>query len=199
MTHDEQVDLLRRWRQGDQQAAAELFRCYTGRLIALSHSRLSGKLAARFDPEDVVQSAYRSFFSHVREGRFDLECDIDLWNFLAVITLRKLRNQVRRNRARKRTLEREQSLDEGDDPNGPLAGALALEPSPVEAVALVDELERVMKGLDPVQRRMLELRLQGYSMPEIAVEVRRSEITVRRFLKDVKRQFERWDRELDGE
>ena len=37
--------LLARCRNGDQQAAAELFRRYADRLIALARSRLSARLA----------------------------------------------------------------------------------------------------------------------------------------------------------
>ena len=56
------VELLARWREGDQQAEEELFSRYTTQLVALARSRLSPKLAGRVDAEDVVQSAYRSFF-----------------------------------------------------------------------------------------------------------------------------------------
>ena len=38
---DLSVDLLARWRQGDQQAAAALFERYAERLIGLAHGRLS--------------------------------------------------------------------------------------------------------------------------------------------------------------
>src|SRR5262245_61917038 len=65
--------LLARCREGDQQAAAELFRRYADRLIALARSRLSARLARRLDPEDAVHSAYRSFFADVREGRYHVE------------------------------------------------------------------------------------------------------------------------------
>ena len=62
MTSDSSVELTDRWREGDQQAANLLFRRYSERLIALVRCHLSEKLARRLDPEDVVQSAYRSFF-----------------------------------------------------------------------------------------------------------------------------------------
>jgi RNA polymerase sigma-70 factor (ECF subfamily) len=55
-------NLLERLQKGDQAAAAGLFRRYVDRLIALARSRLRGAMAGRVDPEDVVQSAYRSFF-----------------------------------------------------------------------------------------------------------------------------------------
>ena len=63
-------NLVARWRAGDQQAATELFSRYANRLIALARKRLSDKLAGHIDPEDVVQSVYRSFFADAREGRY---------------------------------------------------------------------------------------------------------------------------------
>ena len=64
------VRLVARWQAGDQQAAAEMFHRYAERLTALARSRLATKLASRVDPDDVVQSAYRSFFADLR-GRGD--------------------------------------------------------------------------------------------------------------------------------
>src|SRR5262245_34891463 len=85
--------LVARWQKGDQAAAAELFQRYAGRLVALARSQLSDKLAQRVDPEDVVQSVYRSFFVDSREGRYQVERGGDLWQLLVTMTLHKLANQ----------------------------------------------------------------------------------------------------------
>jgi DNA-directed RNA polymerase specialized sigma24 family protein len=49
-------------------------------------------------------------------------------------------------------------------------------------VGLVEELELVMDRLAPLQRRMVELRLQGYELAEIGAATLRSERTVRRVI-----------------
>src|SRR5438552_55665 len=90
----ESIKLVAQWRAGNEQAAAQLFHRYALRLITLAHGRLSAKLAARVDPEDVVQSAYRSFFVGARNGRYALERSGDLWRLLVAITLHKVRRQV---------------------------------------------------------------------------------------------------------
>src|SRR5262249_61199873 len=82
---DRSGHLVARWREGDQQAAAELFRRYADRLVALAKSRLSQKMARRVDPEDVVQSVYRSFFAETKEGRYEFERGGDLWHLLVTI------------------------------------------------------------------------------------------------------------------
>ncbi|HUG19627.1 MAG TPA: sigma factor-like helix-turn-helix DNA-binding protein, partial [Planctomycetaceae bacterium] len=49
-----------------------------------------------------------------------------------------------------------------------------------------EELERTMADLPETQRRILELRLQGHSVTEIAEDVKRSERTVRRALENIR-------------
>ena len=48
------AELLVRWTGGDQAAAREIFERYVDRLTRLARARLSAKLAARLDPDDVV-------------------------------------------------------------------------------------------------------------------------------------------------
>jgi RNA polymerase sigma-70 factor (ECF subfamily) len=178
------VELLVRWRAGDEKAAGELFERYTQRLLAVARNRLSEKLARRLDPEDVVQSAYLSFFRGARDGRFVIERSGDLWRLLVGITVRKLHHQVQRHTAGKRTLDREEVPEQTAD-GFELPTVFAREPSPDEAAALMDEIEELMRPLEAVQRQMLELRLQGYTLEEIAAQTQRSERTVRRLLEQL--------------
>ncbi len=173
---DVSIHLLGQWQAGNADAAEALFRRYADRLIALARTRLSPKLAHRIDPEDVVQSAYRSFFAGAREGQYTLQRGGDLWRLLAAITLHKLHDQAKHHGAGKRSVAAEEPLGQPE----------AREPSPVEALALVDQLEQVMRQLEPVQRRILELRLQGYTFEEIAADVRLSRRSVCRTLDRIK-------------
>jgi RNA polymerase sigma factor (sigma-70 family) len=191
MGSDPVINLLDQWRGGDHQAANELFRLHAARLVALARSRLSDKLAGRVDAEDVVQSAYRSFFVRARDGEFDLRQGADLWALLVAITIHKVHQQVKRNTAGKRTVALEENYGSEDSLAGFQARPPTGEPSPLEAVALVDQVEEVMRGLDPVRRRVLELRLQGYTLEEIATDSGLSRRTLRRFLDQVREQLER--------
>jgi RNA polymerase sigma factor (sigma-70 family) len=160
--------LVARWQEGDEEAARELFYRYSERLIALVRSRLSGKLAPRLDPEDVVQSVYRSFFSNARDNRCVLEQSGDLWRLLVTMAMHKLLDQAKRQHAGRRAVERE------EDWFGLNSEMLSREPSPEDAVAVLEEVELLMRGLDPVHRRIVEMRLQGFGTTEIAAEVDRS-------------------------
>ena len=85
-------------------------------------------------------SVYRSFFVGVREGRFTLGRGGDLWRLLASITKHKLLRQVRHQSADRRSVDLECSLDEVDEGTFPRRER---DPTPEEALALADELERV--------------------------------------------------------
>lgn len=187
---DISINLMRRWQAGDQQAASELFGRYAERLIALARSRLSAQLARRVDPEDVVQSAYRSFFAGAREGQYDIRRGGDLWSLLVAMTLYKLKDQVKHHTAGKRSIHAEESFGSEDSLLGIQPHLVAQAPSPVAAIALVDEIEQLMRRLEPLQRRMLELRLQGHNLHEIAAQTQRSLSTVCRVLDRVKQELE---------
>jgi RNA polymerase sigma-70 factor (ECF subfamily) len=184
-------DLWRRVQAGDQDASEEVFRQYVGRLVAFARARLSAKLARRVDPEDVVQSVYRSFFVHARQGQYTLGRNGDLWPLLAAITLHKLNRQVEFHSAGKRAVDREESVSSADSLLGLRAEQLAREPTPADAMAAVEELDRVMQSLTPLHRQMLQLHLQGHTVPEVAAEVHRSERAVRRLLAQVREDLER--------
>ncbi|WP_339748394.1 sigma-70 family RNA polymerase sigma factor [uncultured Rubinisphaera sp.] len=181
---------------GNESAAREVFDRYLVRLIALARSRLSEKLARKVDADDIVQSAFRSFFVRAREGQFKIERGADLWNLLATITKCKLLKKAEHYKQQKRSLDRDQPITTTDSMEENLFTA---DPTEIEAVALTDELEFLMQSLEVHQRQMLELRLQGLTTLEIADEVERSERTVRRFLGNFRDQLEtRLNMEVDN-
>jgi RNA polymerase sigma factor (sigma-70 family) len=191
MAEEESAHLVAQWREGNQRAAAELFRRYASRLAALARSRIPARLVRRVDPEDVVQSVYRCFFANARAERYELQRGGDLWRLLVAITLDKLHDQVRHNARAKRSLQREQNFGSEDSLLGRHIQILARGPSPVEATAFSELIEQVMDRLEPRERRMLELRLQGFTLEEIAADTHRSQSTVIRVLDQIRRQLER--------
>jgi RNA polymerase sigma factor (sigma-70 family) len=183
LSHLPSEQLLLRCQEGDEHASREVFERYLVRLTALARSKLAPRLARRTDPEDVVLSAYRSFFVGARDGRFVLQRSGDLWRLLATITLRKLHRQVKRHSAESRDVRRENAAAEEFD--------FSQGPSVEEAVTLADELESILRPLDPFLRRILELRLQGQSLEEIGAITMRSERTVRRCLAELREAIAR--------
>jgi RNA polymerase sigma-70 factor (ECF subfamily) len=186
---DDSVHLVQRWQGGDEQAAEELYGRYAEQLIAQTYRRLPSKLAARVDPEDVVQSVYRSFFAAAREGRYLLQQSGELWRLLLAITVHKVQNRIKHHLAEKRDFTRDLSCDAEASIHGLPIHVLARDPLPDEAVMLSDLLEQVLREFTPPQRRMIELRLQGYPLEEIATDASTSRRTVCRVLERFKEEL----------
>jgi RNA polymerase sigma factor (sigma-70 family) len=178
------VNLLQQLQGGDKAAAEAIFQRYVERLTRLARSRLSAKLAARVDPEDIIQSAYRSFFMAARQGRFVAERGGDLWRLLVEVVLHKLYRQVEHHTAQRRSVERERQVL---DSRGETVGLPDKTPTPAEAAAAVEELEAILQQLSERGRQTLELRLQGYQLEEIAERLGCNERTVRRWLSEARR------------
>ena len=184
-------DLVRRIESGDNEAASVLFGQYVDRLIGLARKNLSPRLARRVDPEDVVQSAYRSFFRRACAGDYDVDDTEELWRLLAAITINKVRRTAKYNTAGRRDVNAEESVS-------PLSvlrtvGPVAIDrgPLPEEATILVEETQRMMADLTPLQRNILSLRLQAHTTEEAAQRAGCSERTVYRTMEQIQADLQR--------
>jgi DNA-directed RNA polymerase specialized sigma24 family protein len=160
--------LLDRFRNGDEQAAAELVERFTPRLLAVIRSYLSPRVKAREDEEDVLQSVFRCLFDNARHDRVKCPHSGDLWKLLVVIAVRKAQGKSKYHRARKRDVYAEQPLGGGNDLDALPTGAGARGPSPVDAADLRDEIEHLMHALNAPQRDIVAMWLLGHSSQEIA-------------------------------
>lgn len=175
--------LLLRCNQGDEAALGEVLDRYVHRLLAFADRRIHGRLGRRLDAEDVVQSACFSFFRNAKAGRYTLERGGELWQLLVGITAKKLYQQVERHGADKRDFAAEQSMWIRRQDGSNLEVELADDgPSPDDAAALLDELDQILSRVPELHRQIIEARLRGGSIHEVALEVKRSERTVRRAL-----------------
>lgn len=172
------LDVVQRHRQGDPEAARLLFAHYAQRLSRLADRYLSQKLAGRVEGEDVVQSVFRTFFRRTAAGEFQIDSSAQLWQLLARITVRKAQAQGRYHTAAARDISAEEPAAL-DDASLELA---AHEPGPEDAVILMDHIEALLKGLPTRYCQILELRLQGYSAPDIAARLGVARRTVYRAL-----------------
>lgn len=184
--------LLKQFQEGDHCAADIIFERYLERLTRLARSRISPRFFSRFDEEDVVLSAFRSFFLGARKGQFSIRRSGDLWRLLVKMTLHKLYRKVAHHNAGKRSVEFEES---GDDDGNLIKWCCSHEPTPDEAVAFSENMEMMMASFSEEQRIVFELRLQGEKIEEIAEEVQLSERTVRRFLSSIRESLQAWNRD----
>src|SRR6185312_8726486 len=92
---------------GRDAAAAEIFRRYARRLVGLARSRLDPAILQKTDPEDVLQSVFKSFFGRYPDTPWQLNGWDSLWSLLALLTVRKCCGQGAYYRAEQRDVGRE--------------------------------------------------------------------------------------------
>jgi RNA polymerase sigma-70 factor (ECF subfamily) len=174
----------------DSAADRMIFERFAGQLLVLARRRIDEVLRHKVEPEDVVQSTYKSFFHRYGGGELAVVNWNSLWGLLTRITLRKCAERMAYHRAECRDAAREASARPGAEGAAPWPEALARDPTPLEAAELSETLERLLSGLDEDERPILELSLQGYSTREISDQVDRAERTVRRLRERVRTRLE---------
>jgi RNA polymerase sigma-70 factor (ECF subfamily) len=173
--------LLRRFRRGSQDAATQLYLRYVHRLRALVRANCSTALTRRLEAEDIVQSVFRRFFRRVLQGDYDVPPGEELWGLFLVIALNKIRAEEVFHRAAKRDLRLTVSDGEADR-------LLAAQPGGDEVAYATLQLavEEALERFPPQQRLMVELRIHGHEVAEIARQTGRSKRSVERALQEVR-------------
>src|SRR3954451_12236459 len=133
--------------QGDDAAARELFGRFTHQLIALALRHIDAGLRHKVDPEDVVQSAYKSFFFRYGAGNLNVVNWNSLWGLLTLIAVRKCAERAAYHRAECRDAAREAVPPRGEG-TAPVPEPFGREPTPLEAAVLSETVEQLLAGLD---------------------------------------------------
>jgi RNA polymerase sigma factor (sigma-70 family) len=155
--------LVRRLNSGSDSAASELDERYRAKLCQLVEREMNRRFRRREDPEDVVQSAFRTFYRRNAIDEFHIDSSVDLWRLLETITRHKMLKHIEKLVAGKRNPKREE-YPEGDGLQGRV-------PSPEEAIIAADLMEKALAGLDETYVDVLHMRLQKYTEEEIAAKL----------------------------
>jgi RNA polymerase sigma-70 factor (ECF subfamily) len=159
-------ELIRRVRTGDQDAATELVRRYEPAVRRAARVRLAnGRLRTLLDSMDICQSVMASFFVRAGSGQYELETPDQVLKLLTAMARNKLNSQARRQLTQRRDSRRVVAIDQ-DEGRFVAAGE-----SPSREVSARDLLQEVYRRLSPDERRLLEMRNQGYDWAAIASEI----------------------------
>jgi RNA polymerase sigma-70 factor (ECF subfamily) len=176
----DESDLVARLRVRDEDLAEALFVQYAEQLARLAERQLSAKVTRRIDGDDVVQSVFRTFFVRVERGEFQIDSSDQLWKLLVQITLRKAAEQARKHTAAMRDGRRDA------DGSAIMSALVSRPPELAEALLLNEEIDRAIGNLPvnqrPHYRRLLELKLAGFTNDEIAEHLAVVRRTVERML-----------------
>ena len=191
---DDVTEWIGRAKTGDADAARKLWTRYVHRLVDLAQKKLPHRFRRAEDEEDVVQSVFKSFFQRAEAGQFPLlEDRDDLWSLLVVITHRKSINQSNRERAEKRGggHVRGESVFGQQADGGGLDIVLGSDPTPDFALEVAENFEKLLETLGTdVQRRVACLRMEGYTIDEIAQELGSSARSVARKIALIRTRLE---------
>lgn len=156
------TDLIRRVREGDEEAASQLVRGYEAEIRREVRARLRDpRLRQVLDSIDVCQSVLAEFFVRVALGQFAPQSPRELISLLVVMARNKVVDVSRRHLAARRDVRAKLPLDEA-------ALDASRDPSPAEQVS-ANELVKAARGLlDDRERKIVELRVAGNSWLEIA-------------------------------
>jgi DNA-directed RNA polymerase specialized sigma24 family protein len=181
---------------GDQDAAQQLWARYFQKLVRLACNKLPSHMCREFDEEDIALSAFRSFFAGVEEQRFpQLNDRNDLWRLLVVITRRKATAYVRRATRQKRgggevQGESEVAPADVDDTDCGLDALVSEEPTPAFAAEAAEEYHRLLSCLgDESFRTIAVLKMQGYTVEEIAARTSSTRRTIERRLQIIRKKW----------
>jgi RNA polymerase sigma-70 factor, ECF subfamily len=177
--------LMARLRTSDSTAAGDLFQRFAERLMGVARLQIAARLRHKVEPEDVVQSVFKSFF--LKTDQLEIKNWDSLWGLLTLITVRKCIKHIEREQAARRDARREISLTTKNNDDWPLVDR---EPLPEEGAMLAELMEEMLAEFDPDDRAVLELSLQGHGAVEISARLGRAERTVRRLREQAKTRLQ---------
>lgn len=181
---------------GDHEEARKLWEEYFHKLVRLVQRKLPTRSRRVFDEEDVALSAFKSFCQGVAEERFpDLSDRGNLWAILVVIATRKTQawiatqNRQRRGGGKVRGDSVFMSLEAGDDCAG-FDAVVGKEPTPAFLAQAGEACAQLLDSLgDDTLRTMAILKMQGFTIEEIAAQTGCTKRAVQRRLEIIRRTW----------
>ena len=156
---------------------------YANDLNQVVRKHLDQSLSRKVDPEDVVQSVFRSFIRRNRNGQFQIESENALLALLRKIAIRKCYRKYRDYSCSKRDIRREAHVEDGSK-------WAAKSATPIDVVVVRETIETCLDGLTEFQRDAVLLRMANYSTAEIVERIGRTQRTVRRILEKFRERLE---------
>jgi len=175
----------------EREAANRLWQHFCRRLMSFARNRLSPTSRRVYDEEDAAISAFRSLCRGIESNRYpEINSRDNLWALLVVIAGRKIANRKRFDGQKKRAVRSTLTEDVFQSPNeGSLLQSLtSREPTPALAAEVADTSEHLLSILpDDDLKRLVLLKLEGYTNEDAAEKMQVTRRTVQRKLERIRR------------
>jgi RNA polymerase sigma factor (sigma-70 family) len=159
-------ELLNRAALGDSDAQASICQQYERQVRIVARVLLGPQLRSHLDTMDLIQSVHRSLLIGLKNDKFSIVSPDKLVGLACTI--------VRRKVARKWRIVRRQS-NANKTPGGDVSYLTSVISSianphsgPAEIAEFNDQLAKLCESLHEIERKMLEMRLDGYTTGEVA-------------------------------
>lgn len=160
---DEVPDLLERVREGDDAALAQLLQVYESEIHLAARVLLGPMLRPHLDTMDLLQSVNRTLVAGLRGNRFHFSTPEKLFGLALTLLRRKVARHWRR-------LQRQRRLT-GQNTTDPQELLLTLTSDNNDPACLAesqDVVKHFLASLEETDRKLVELRLEGYNTAEVA-------------------------------
>jgi len=146
----------------------QLAQQYEFKVRLVARYLLGPALRPYLDSMDLVQSVHRTLMLGLRQNKFAISSPENLMALALTLVRRKAARQWRH-------AQRQQRLDGGAGKTSSLSHVLTSlsspDADPARSVQFTEQVQSLCDRLEETERRLLELRMQGYSPAEIAAEV----------------------------
>jgi RNA polymerase sigma-70 factor (ECF subfamily) len=159
---------MTRVRLGDEEAVAQLLLHYEKEVQRTARALLSRSLRSYLEPADLVQSVHRTLLHCLRQDKIEITSPEKLCALAVTVARRKIIQHWRHQECERRF---HQALAETEAPGALATVGPSPAPDPVRTAEYQELLQQVRESLDETERRVVELRLQGYSTAEVAREL----------------------------
>lgn len=165
--------LLAAAKSGDESAMQALIRQYEPELRIVARSRLSPLLRPHLDTIDLVQSVHRSLLIGLRNNQFDIASPEKLLGLAVTIVRRKAAKQWRKLKREQRISHNGLAQADSETSNKEewielLLSQTKSEADPSIEVAMRELTQNWLRQLEPIEKQLIQLRMEGYSNVEIA-------------------------------
>lgn len=162
-------------KSGYQLSPENVFTRYAERIVRLAERSISHKLRRRFDAEDIMQSAFGSFFRCAANGNYHFDHSGALWSLLVTITENKISRRAH-NINREDVIDPQQLAEIIEDSDGTSEDKVA--------ERLSDAVEVVLEGLNDRDAEFFRLKYRmDLSTVEISKKTDWSVATINRSLR----------------
>lgn len=183
---------LQNLKRGERSAVDKIWDRYFSRMVDFARRRMESRARAASDEEDFAIVAFTQFVEGAQNGKFyKLEDRSDLWQILAMITSRRIKNASRKRGSGGEVLSASTVM--GDDQS--LESFLEM-PSRTVIDGLNNDCNELLETLPERNREFAQKRLMGYTNSEIANWFNVSLSTVERAMASIR---ETWTKELELE